>query len=61
MDDRLLEEMLKEIDAMTNKEYWAFFNESQKLSDFPPTLSKEKLDNKAKEDEIQTETATLHE
>jgi hypothetical protein len=36
MDEMMLEKMLKEIDSMTSAEYWDFYKESQKLSDFPP-------------------------
>jgi hypothetical protein len=36
MDDKLFEEMLHEIDAMTNEEYWALYRDAQKLPDFPP-------------------------
>jgi hypothetical protein len=35
MTDSALQEMLKEIDTMTNDEYWKLFEESKKLSDFP--------------------------
>jgi len=36
MDDRLFEEMLQEIDAMTTEEYWSLYREAEKLVDFPP-------------------------
>jgi hypothetical protein len=39
MDDRLFEEMLKEIDAMTPGEYWSLYREAEKLADFPPEVS----------------------
>jgi hypothetical protein len=34
MDETVLLKMLAEIDSMTSKEYWEFFNESQKLPDY---------------------------
>ena len=34
MDDKLFEEMLREIDAMTKEEYLALYNEAQRLPDF---------------------------
>jgi hypothetical protein len=34
MDDKLFEEMLREIDAMTKEEYLALFNEAQRIPDF---------------------------
>jgi hypothetical protein len=36
MDDRLFEEMLQEIDAMTSEEYWSLYREAEKLVNFPP-------------------------
>jgi len=36
MDDRLFEEMLQEIEAMTTDEYWSLYREAEKLVDFPP-------------------------
>jgi hypothetical protein len=36
MDDRLFEELLQEIDAMTTAEYWSLYREAEKLADFPP-------------------------
>ena len=36
MDDKLFEELLKEIDAMTTEEYWSLYREAGKLADFPP-------------------------
>jgi hypothetical protein len=36
MDDRLFEEMLQEIEAMTTDEYWSLYREAEKLADFPP-------------------------
>ncbi|MDR2759129.1 MAG: hypothetical protein LBB78_07105 [Spirochaetaceae bacterium] len=35
MDESTFMEILNEIDAMTPKEYWDLFNESQKLPDWP--------------------------
>jgi hypothetical protein len=34
MDETVLLKMLDEIDSMTSEEYWEFFNESQKLTDY---------------------------
>jgi hypothetical protein len=36
MDDRLFEEMLQKIDAMTPEEYWSLHREAEKLADFSP-------------------------
>jgi hypothetical protein len=36
MDDRLFEEMLQEIDAMTPEEYWSLYREAEQLANFPP-------------------------
>ena len=36
MDDKLFEEMLHEIDAMTAEEYWSLYREAEKLDDFLP-------------------------
>ena len=36
MDDKLFQEMLHEIDAMTAEEYWSLYREAEKLDDFPP-------------------------
>ena len=36
MDDRLFEEILQEIEAMTTEEYWSLYREAEKLVDFPP-------------------------
>jgi hypothetical protein len=36
MDEIMLLKMLDEINSMSAKEYWDFFEESQKLSDFLP-------------------------
>jgi hypothetical protein len=36
MTDKLLVEMLNEIDAMSPSEYWALYHESQRLPDFVP-------------------------
>jgi hypothetical protein len=36
MDDRLFEEMLQEIDAMTSGEYRSLYREAEKLANFPP-------------------------
>jgi hypothetical protein len=39
MDDRLFEEMLNEIDAMTAEEYWSLYREAEKFDDFLPAES----------------------
>ena len=36
MDDKLFEEMLQEIEAMTTAEYWSLYKDAEKLADFPP-------------------------
>lgn len=36
MDEKMLEKMLSEIDSMTSEEYWALYQEAQKLPDFIP-------------------------
>jgi hypothetical protein len=36
MNDKLLAEMLDEIDAMSSSEYWALYHESQGLPNFVP-------------------------
>jgi hypothetical protein len=36
MNDKLFEDMLLEIDTMTDKDYWALYHEAQNLPDFPP-------------------------
>jgi hypothetical protein len=37
MDDKLFQEMLHEIDAMTAEEYWSLYREAEKLDVFPPS------------------------
>lgn len=36
MDDRLFEEIIQEIDAMSSEEYWSLYREAESLADFPP-------------------------
>jgi hypothetical protein len=36
MDNKLFEEMIHEIDAMTKEAYWTLYQDAQKLPDFPP-------------------------
>ena len=36
MDDKLFQEMLHEIDAMSAEDYWALYDEGKKLANFPP-------------------------
>jgi hypothetical protein len=38
MDNKLVEEMINEIDAMTCEEYWILYKEAQKLPDFWPDM-----------------------
>jgi hypothetical protein len=46
MKDIDVEEMLREIDAMTNEEYWQLYHEAQeKVSDFPQIILRSEEEN----------------